>query len=1149
MKKKLAFIRFYLKLQLRMKLTILSFFLFVLQISATISTKGQSIDLQVKDQTIKEVLRIIEKKTGYRFFFNDAYADLNKMVTIDVNNTSINQLMKKLLRDSKISYKILENNLIVIAPSTELQKSQITGIVIDAETGEPLIGINVKVEGTNTGAITDFEGRYSLEITTDNAVLIFSFTGYQTQKIQVQGQTSIDVKLVPDIKSLEEVVVVGYGTMKRKDLTGSVVSVSDDAISKTVTTSLDQALSGRAAGVQVMQNSGTPGGGSSIRIRGISSLNLSNEPIIVIDGVTIDGSTGSGNQNALSSINPSDIVSIDVLKDASATAIYGSRAANGVIIVTTKRGNKGQTTITYDGYTGWQEMPKKLDLLNLREYAIHKNTRTEEGIVMPDNNFIRTDLLGEGTDWQDELFTKAMMTNHNISVSGGNENTTYALSVGYLDQDGMAIGSGFKRLNVRGNVDTKVNKFIKVGMNFAFSNSKQKTTVNDASLINIALKQTPDVAVRNAEGSFDGPSTSEYVQSNPIGLAMLNDNHNEYAGIRANTFLEATILKGLTFKTEFSLDYNFGNSYTFNPSYDFGAIHMEIREGTRFKNFSKFWSVKNIFNFNREFGVHSINVMLGQEAQQSIWENLNGYRSGYLTNGATDLAAGNPLTARNDGINGKSTISSYFGRVFYSLNDKYLLTTTLRHDGSSKFYKDYRWGWFPSAAFAWRISNENFMKNSLVINNLKLRLGWGLVGNQNVESREYAYTSTYTTVATPNWGAGILARNTPNKELKWEKTSSSNIGIDLNLFKNRIELILDVYYKKTNNLLLLASLPGYVGVSGQGSSTAPMVNIGSLENKGIEITLNTVNMSKSDFVWRSGIVFSLNRNKVLALYSETGIYDKTIQEGSDVNIITRTAVGQPIGQFYGYKITGRFENATDFYYRNSDGEIVPTALPEGLTISEDGMWIGDYIFKDVKEDGTINEQDRTYIGNPEPAFTFGLNNSFSYKGFELGIYLSGVYGNEVVNYQRRWLENARGNTNLLDKATHYAKLELINPDGPVDYRNIHIVGGDPDMPRITNSPIASESNFRFSDKFVEDGSFLRIQNISLGYSFPKEWISRFHIQSLKLYTNLQNLYTFTKYSGYDPEIGSMNQDVLMTGIDNGRYPMPRMYTFGINITL
>lgn len=1030
------------------------------------------------------------------------------------------------------------------------QTINVQGVVKDAS-GEPIIGATVIELGTSNGTVTDIEGNFTLKVPSKSTISI-SYIGYMTQELPVNGRTVLNVVLKEDSKTLDEVVVVGYGQMKRSDLTGSVVSVSDDAIKKSVVTSVDQVLQGRAAGVQVQANSGMPGASSSIRIRGINSLNASNEPIFVIDGVIIDGSTSSNTDNPLSSINPSDILSIDVLKDASATAIYGARAANGVIIITTKRGNKGEAKITYNGYVGWQEMPKQLELLNLQQYAELKNAKAEMGILEYDNNFVRPDLLGEGTNWQNELFQKALMSNQNVSITGGSEKINYAINGGYLHQAGIAIGSGFQRLNFHTTLDAQVKKYLKVGVDIDFNTSKQKLTVSDESLISVALKQTPNVAVRNADGSYDGPDTDQYVQSNPVGLAMLIDNHNEKMGTRGNTYLEATIIKGLTFRSELSFNYGITNTYKFTPSYTFGALENTVREGSASKSYSKYWGWRNILTYTNTFAdKHNVNVMVGQEMSKSHWEYLYGYRTGYLTNGATDLNAGDATTAKNSGSSGGSAIMSQFGRAFYSFDNKYLATFTLRHDGSSNFYNDNRWGWFPSAALAWKMSNESFLKEKPNLTNLKLRLGWGQVGNQNVSS--YAYTSTYSSVAT-NWGTGLLASNTANRDLTWETTDSYNLGLDLSLYKNRIELIADVYYKRTRNLLLQLPLPAYVGTNSdlQGSTSAPWANVGSLQNKGFELTLNTVNYDKKGFQWRSSFIFSLNRNKVLSLDTQSSIINKTISSGSDITTITRTAVGQPIGQFYGYKVIGRFEKATDFYYQDGDGNVKEVALPEDMSIGENGVWIGDYMFKDVNNDGVINEEDRTYIGNPEPDFTYGIGNTFNYKNFDLSVYLTGSYGNDVVNYNRRFLEDARNNTNLLVTATQYAYLGYINPDLTGDqlddFRNIEIISGGPYMPRLASSSASDASNFRFSDKFIEDGSYLRIQSVSFGYNLPTNLIHKIALESVRVYCNLQNLYTFTKYTGYDPELGSIGQDALMTGIDNFRYPSPRIYTFGVNVS-
>ncbi|MDR1984643.1 MAG: TonB-dependent receptor [Prevotellaceae bacterium] len=1033
-----------------------------------------------------------------------------------------------------------------------------TGIVVKGKVTDvngAMAGVTIMVQGTSRYTGTDVNGDYSITVNDENAVLSFSYIGYKTVNETVAGRTLINVLMEEDVEMLTEAVAIGYGQMKRSDLTGSVVSVSSDAITKSVVTSIDQVLN-RAAGVQITQNSGMPGASTSVRIRGISSLNASNEPIYVVDGVIIDGGSASGNNtntNAIAFINPAEIVSIDILKDASATAIYGSRASNGVIIITTKRGKSGDASVSYNSYIGWQQIPEKLSVLNLREYAIHRNTLAELGISQWNNNFVRPDLLGEGTDWQDELFTSAFMHSHNISISGGSEKSSYSMNAGYLNQDGIAIGSGFKRLNLTGNFDAHVKNFLKTGINFALSSSNQKLTVSDQSLISTALRTTPDVPVRNADGSFAG-TEEQFMPRNPMALASLVDNRNEVMGIRGNTYAEASILDGLTFRTELSFNYGITSTYRFQPTYRLSSTQFEDNnQGEYSKQYNKYWNWHNLITYNKKFGIHGITAMLGQEMQKSSWDYLSGSRTGYTTNGATDLTLGDATTAANNGYTGASAILSYFGRVFYSFDDKYLVTATLRLDGSSKFKAENRWGWFPSAAFAWKISNEKFFKNSdflRIVNNMKLRFGWGLVGNQNIPDN-YAYISTYRTIAT-NWGTGLLASNTPNENLEWESTNSSNIGLDLSLFKNRIEFIADFYYKKTNNLLMQASLPVYSGTAGTGASSRPWVNLGSLQNQGIELTLNTVNIDRKNFLWRSGITFSLNRNKVLAINTQTGTDTRSIADPEGgTTTISQTVVGQPIGQFYGYQIIGRFEKPTDFYYKDADGNIKRTPVMFDLPIDElNGVWIGDFIYADRNGDGKIDENDLAFIGNPEPKFTFGISNTFTYKNWDLTVFLTGSVGNKVINYMRRWMENPRRNiSNLFSKATRYAKTGLIDPNGADDdYRNLIIVGGDSDMPRIPLSAPAADSDFAFSDRYVEDGSYLRIQNISLGYTLPSRLTNKFGVQTVKLYLNLQNVYTFTGYSGYDAEIGiSYSNGNQLNGVDYGRYPSPRIYTFGINI--
>ena len=725
------------------------------------------------------------------------------------------------------------------------QSISINGTFKD-NSGEPIIGASILQKGTTNGTISDFDGKFTLNVPSNSSIIV-SFIGYKEQEIAITGKTQFDIVMIEDAEVLDEVVVVGYGQMKRSDLTGAVVSVNDQAIKKSVPTSIDQVLQGRAAGVQIQANTGTPGGSSSIRIRGINSLNATNQPIFVIDGVVVDSSSDDDTNNPLASINPSDIVSMDVLKDASATAIYGARASNGVIMITTKRGKSGESTITYDGYIGWQNMPKKLDVLNLREYAEHYNAIADANIKNPSDIYVRPDLLGEGTDWQDELFQNALMTSHNLSITGGSDKTTYAISAGYLDQEGIALGSSFKRLTLRGNVDSQIKTWLRGGINFSMSDSKQEVGV-DNNIIMTALQSQPTVAVKNADGGFDGPD-DVWMPDNPVALATIKDNYNKKINFRFSTYLEANIFKGLTFKTELSTDYNLNKFYYYEPDWKFGVKNNETRTSRWTKTDTKYWSWRNILTYTNTFAdLHNVNVMLGQEMSESHWESQVSAATGFLSNSATDPSAGDITKSSGTGTQNTNSLYSFFGRAFYSYADKYLLTATLRRDGSSKFADGNRWGWFPSAAIAWKISNENFLKDNKIINNLKLRAGWGATGNQNVA--DWAYMALLASKTTP-WGAGVLNGNTANPDLKWETTYSTNVGIDLHLFDNRIEFIADVYYKKTKDLLLQLALPSFIGSSGHGAASNPWGNIGSLENKGIELTLNTVNIDKKDFQWRS----------------------------------------------------------------------------------------------------------------------------------------------------------------------------------------------------------------------------------------------------------------------------------------------------------
>jgi TonB-linked SusC/RagA family outer membrane protein len=566
------------------------------------------------------------------------------------------------------------------------QNITVKGTVSDD--GGPVIGATVKMKGATTGSVTDLDGKYTISVKPGSTLQV-SYLGYQTQEVKIGNRTTINVVLKTDEEMLNEVVVVGYGQMKRADVTGSVVSINEKAVERSVPTSIDQVLQGRAAGVQIQANSGTPGASTSIHIRGINSLNATNQPIFVIDGVVVDAAGVDTNDplssnNPLASINPSDIVSMDVLKDASATAIYGARASNGVIMITTKRGKAGEATITYDGYVGWQEQAKKLDMMNLQQYATHHNARAAEGIVAYSDAFVNTDALGEGTDWQDALFRKALMTNHNISITGGTQASTYAISGGYLNQKGIAEGSGYKRLTLRGNTDAQVKKWLKAALSFSLTDSKQEVGADNGLIMN-ALESQPSVAVKSADGSYDGPD-DVWMPVNAIAIANMRENYNKKMNFRVNGSLEATLYKGLTLKTEISADYNLNKFYYYEPDYKFGVLSNDTRTGKWTKTDTKYWSWRNILTYANTFAEkHTVNVMLGQEMSHSHWESQASTATGFLSNSVHDPSAGDVSSSTGTGTQVNNSLFSYFGRAFYSYDDRYLLTATLRRDGSSRF--------------------------------------------------------------------------------------------------------------------------------------------------------------------------------------------------------------------------------------------------------------------------------------------------------------------------------------------------------------------------------------------------------------------------------------------------------------------------------
>lgn len=1068
--------------------------------------------------------------------------------------------MERRLKDLK-RLRAFVSVIALMLLSFSVNAQTITGKVTD-ESGTGLVGVNIVEKGTNNGTITDMNGSFKITVQSMTGTLVFSMIGYETAEVPIEGKTLVDIQMSVSEEAIDEVVVVGYGTMKKSDLTGSVASVSGDDLKRSITTNIDQAMQGRISGVQVTQNSGQPGGASSIRIRGASSVNGSNEPLYIIDGVQFVGSgtqisgfdwaggaNGQNRVNPLSTINPADIVSIDVQKDASAAAIYGAQAANGVIIITTRKGKKGETKISYNGYTAMQTLPKKLEMMNLREFAEYKNQIADELEQNRSEYYLDPSILGEGTDWQNELFQKAMMQNHQLSVTGGTNTTTYSLSGGYFKQDGIIVGSDFNRFNTKINLDSELKKWLTMGGVLTFAQTKETITLNDGGdgVIMQALLMQPDVAVKNADGTYAGPA-DQFSAINPVALALEKFNQLKRQRVTGNVYANLSPFTGFSFRSEYSYDLNNANNLAFYPSYKWGIHKNDISQMQLRNDRGNYWIWKNYLTYNLKLAdQHDFRVMFGHEMQKSAWSGSSLVKQGFTTNDIKVMTQDGTFVS-NNGWEGSQSQMSYFGRLNYGFSDRYLASFTFRADGSSKFGADNKWGYFPSGSIAWRINNEEFLKNVEVVSNLKLRLSYGSVGN--MPSDNYLYGASMVTLTTP-YGTGYRPARFPNSALKWETTEQTNLGLDLGLFNGRFDLQVDLYKKNTKDLLLQISVPSYLGGSTWQDIQAPTANVGKLENKGIDIALNTVNIRKNNLSWNSTFTFSLNRNKVIELNEKDAKFFRPLYWYSEFQTATLTTIGQPLGVFYGYIMEGVFTSADDI--ANHAVQIKDPNNPTLNFINEkQGVWLGDVKFKDISgpdgiPDGIIDSYDQTIIGDPNPDFTFGLNNTLIYKNFELTIYLAGSYGADILNYARVETEGLNNVwRNQAKSVVNRAVAVMIDEDGnPSDPYNYQLVNPGTDIPRVTSND--NNRNNRMSSRFIEDGSYLRIQNISLAYTFPRNMISKVGIQNAKIYANIQNAFTFTRYSGYDPEIGAFNQDARMQNIDMGRYPSPRVYTLGINL--
>lgn len=1107
------------KLGRAMKLTSIALFVFSTGVCASVHSQNMRVNIHLNNAKTQTVLEEIEKQTDYLFIYNTKEVDLNREVSVSAQDETVSKVLSAIFDGTNISYAMEGSNIMLMEkPSTESAPQQdtrqITGTVVDAA-GVPVIGANVMVKGTTNGTITDIDGKFMLEVAKD-AILQVSYIGYTNQEIPVGNQSILKIALKEDTQALDEVVVVGYGTMKKSDLTGSISNVKSEKLLNRPVTNITQSLQGKIAGVEVFQNSGAPGGHVRMRIRGDNSIKSSNDPLYVVDGII--GVTSD-------LLNPNDIESIEVLKDASATAIYGARGANGVILVTTKRGVKGKPIVSYEGYVEVGTPAKKIDVLNSEEFmqvynSLYINAEKYDpkgyaegkynNMNLPKNFPNLFDSEGKplyDTDWQDEAYRTSVSHNHQVSVRGGTDNTTYGLFLAYKNDNGIMLNSSLKRYSGRITLDTKVRKWLSIGGTLSINQVDENRvfTLTDTGAASRSILETlPIIPVKYPDGTWgsnrDWPGTED---DNPVRL--LEERSRLYYTTQSvgNIYLDFNILDGLTFRTNFGVELiNMKNNNYTGKGLRIASSQNGIASISAQRAY--YWQNENYFNYVKTIGVNRISAMLGLSWQQKYNEEVRAQHENFMDDFYQwhNLGVGT-VVKPSSSSDYRWGINSYFARINYAFKEKYLITLTGRYDGSSKFGKNNKYAFFPSAALAWRVSEEKFIKKIDFISNLKLRTSIGVTGNQEIGN--YAFSQNLGTsniVIDNNYETGLYRNSFGNPDLKWEKTIQFDAGIDLSLWNNRVELIADYYHKTTKDLLLDAPIPYTSGL------VSVTKNIGSIRNQGVEITLNTHNVKSNRFNWYTNISWSMNRNKVLKLgVNNEDIFPGPYQGGE----ITVLRVGEPIGAFWGKVRLGTWK----------ESEAAEAAKYERLP--------GDLKYKDLNNDGKINNEDETIIGYSSPDWVMNISNTLVYKNFDFTLDLRVVYGNDVFNRTKMTLENRSGIANSLATV-----LNCWSPDNQSSMI-------------AERRPTTAYFDYMHDDYLVEDGSFLRLQNIMLGYTFDDVLVSKMKLQKLRLYFSAQNLLCITKYTGYDPE-STTYENTFAQGVDFFTYPKPRTFTFGLNVT-
>lgn len=1084
------------KIVLTMKFTLLLLLITSAQVFATVYSQTTKLSINLQNVSITDILEKIEDQSEFRFLYNDNLIDNTNDLKVSFNQKSVNEILDMILTGTSSTYTVLENNLIVIKPAKiTVQQSKTVKGKVTSKDGEPLIGATVMVKGTTSGTVTDVNGNYTLAVPSDDAVLIVSYIGFLSQEIPLKGQTDLNFSMAEDFVGLDEVIVVGYGTVKKSDITGSVSSVTAEDLTVYPTLDAIQALQGMASGVQVQSVNGAPGSGYNISIRGNTSINASSEPLIVVDGFS--GGTMPP---------PEDIEAMEILKDASSTAIYGSRGANGVVLITTKSGKSGTFKIELNSSMSFQKEINRLEVLNATEYATYIN-EIDPGYYNTPSGY------GEGTNWQDVVYRDGLLQNYQMSASGGNDKINYYLSGNYYDHEGIIIGSQYKRYSFTSNIKAQVLDWVNVGANIFYRrinldgvNSQRAPGSSRPGVPDLAYKFPPTTGIYNEDGSYTITDRG-LPADNPYANAIAIEQENVNDLVQGNFYAELDLLKDLKFKSTFGINSSGGRDGQYYPSTTERGSSVDGEAGLSYRKHLDIAS-ENYFTYTANYNdIHDLTVMAGYSYQNSVDEGIyvetaTGFTTDAFSFWNLGAATGTPIF---DSQITKTELTSFYGRLNYGFKSKYLFTFNTRYDGSSRFAKNKKWAFFPSGAFAWNVKNEGFLAHVEDISQLKLRVSYGITGNQAI--RPYQSMATLTDVFVTqgsNIISGIRPGTTSNPNLTWESTAQTNVGLDLGLFEGRLSVTADYYKMITSDLLFDVPIPQFSGFSTQ------LQNIGEVQNNGFEFAI-AGKILTGKLKWNMNANISFNRNKILKLVENdtdgNDIYYSTAPVEGAGGINTQILrEGEPVGTFFGFVYDGVLQ----------EGE---TPLQNG----EEGA--GAEKYKDITPDGILDDNDRAIVGNPHPDFIWGWNNNLEYGNFDLNIFIQGSQGAEMIDYTRMELGIMNGRTNatkdVLDRWTQS--------------------NTNTDIPRaLLGRP------YVFSDKWVGNASYVRLKNISLGYTFDRSILSKMKISTARIYVSAQNILTITNYKGVDPEVAysSSNRNL---GLDYASYPNTKSITVGVNL--